>query len=132
MERGVDVTSTATTTQINARIDRALKANGDAALLDAGITPSEAIRALWELALRYKDAPRTLHELLFPASQEELDEAALKRAAALEHAHRGREAVDAARRAYACEASAAVLAEMDDAEVYMEALYERREARWGL
>ena len=126
------MTSTAATTQINARIDRALKANGDAALLDAGITPSEAIRALWELALRYKDAPRTLRELLFPASQEELDEAALRRAAALEHARKGREAIDAARRAYACEASATVLAEISDAEMYAEALYERREARWNL
>ena len=42
--------STATTTQINVRIDRALKSSGDAALSDAGITPSEAIRAVWELA----------------------------------------------------------------------------------
>ena len=43
------VTPTANS-QMNVRIDRALKERGDAALLAAGFSPTEAIRALWHLA----------------------------------------------------------------------------------
>ena len=45
-----------TTTQLNARIDKNLKASGDAALALIGLTPSQAVRALWKKAsLRGKD-----------------------------------------------------------------------------
>ncbi len=56
----------AATSQINARINSALKKNGDASLANAGFSPSQAIRALWELAERYADKPDTLRELLLP------------------------------------------------------------------
>ena len=39
-----------TMTQLNVRMPRALKDAGDAALASVGVSPSEAIRALWERA----------------------------------------------------------------------------------
>ena len=49
----------ATTTQMNIRIDPALKAAGDAALAEIGFSPTEAVRALWTcVARRGKDAAR--------------------------------------------------------------------------
>ena len=38
--------------QMNVRIDGALKASGDSAFLEIGITPSEAVRRLWGFASR--------------------------------------------------------------------------------
>ena len=49
--------------QMNVRIDESLKANGDRAFADLGLTPSHAVRALWEYASRNagdKEALRTL------------------------------------------------------------------------
>ncbi len=57
---------TAATTQINARIKTDLKIKGDKGLLAAGINPSQAIRGIWELAARYKDAPEKLKSVLVP------------------------------------------------------------------
>ena len=50
--------------QMNTRIDRTLKREGDAALAAAGFTPSQAVRALWEIAVRMRDRPRDLAVLL--------------------------------------------------------------------
>ena len=65
--------------QINARIDAGQKSAGDAALASAGISPSEAVRALWGLAVRYSGEPGKLSAVLFPDREEqarqELDEA---------------------------------------------------------
>ncbi len=55
-----------TLSQINARIDAQQKAAGDAALAAAGISPSEAVRALWDLAVRYSHEPGKLAAVLFP------------------------------------------------------------------
>lgn len=52
--------------QINARIDPELKARGDAALAAAGYTPTQAIRALWELAARHADDPAVVVAALEP------------------------------------------------------------------
>lgn len=128
------MTSTATTTQINVRIDRALKSSGDAALLDAGITPSEAIRAVWELAVRLRDSPQALRAILFPCSAEEAGEEARRRAAVAASARAGQEIVPTARRAMGIleETCRAVSASSDDDELYGEALYDRYGARWSL
>ena len=42
---------TTTAAQINVRLDADLKRSGDAALSRAGMTPSQAVRALWQLEL---------------------------------------------------------------------------------
>lgn len=65
-DRGVPMAGSATLSQINARIDAGQKTAGDAALASAGISPSEAIRALWGLAVRYAGEPGKLSAVLFP------------------------------------------------------------------
>jgi len=58
-----------TTVQLNARIDGELKASGDAALAIIGLSPSQAVRALWQKAsLRGKDLEEVA-ELLAPSKQ---------------------------------------------------------------
>ena len=49
-KRGRPKTRTEPTAQVNVRMDASLKAAGDEGLARAGITPSEAVRALWEAA----------------------------------------------------------------------------------
>lgn len=48
---------TTTAAQINVRLDADLKRSGDAALSRAGMTPSQAVRALWQLAASLPIAP---------------------------------------------------------------------------
>lgn len=43
--------------QLNTRIDKELKRNGDAVFARHGLTPSEAVRALWEYAAKNQDLP---------------------------------------------------------------------------
>lgn len=52
--------------QINVRLDADLKRSGDAALSSAGITPSQAVRALWQLAASLADRPGALQDILSP------------------------------------------------------------------
>ena len=63
--------STTITSQVNARMDADLKRSGDAAMTAAGLTPSQAIRALWSLASRLADKPGKLRETLFPEEHAE-------------------------------------------------------------
>lgn len=58
------------TAQINARLNPALKQRGDEALSGAGLSPSQAIRALWELAARNTDNPEAIRRALFPERAE--------------------------------------------------------------
>lgn len=58
------------TAQINARLNPALKQCGDEALSGAGLSPSQAIRALWELAARNADNPEAIQRALFPERAE--------------------------------------------------------------
>lgn len=53
-------------TQINVRIDSQLKAEGDSALAAAGITPTQAVRAVWTIAAKNAGTPKKLHATLFP------------------------------------------------------------------
>lgn len=55
-----------TTSQVNARLDAALKARGDRALSQAGLTPTQAVRDVWELAVRYSSEPEKLLAILEP------------------------------------------------------------------
>lgn len=124
--------STATTTQINVRIDRELKAQGDAALLAAGLSPSEAIRALWELAVRLQETPGALRAALFPATAEEDVGATRRRLEAVAHAQDGQSIIANARFAarISAEAVAAVGAMADD-NLYTEALYGQYGEGWS-
>lgn len=67
-ERGVaTVAANASgTAQINVRIDADLKGRGDAALAAAGLTPSRAVRALWELAESHAAEPESILRAIMP------------------------------------------------------------------
>ena len=53
-----------TLAQINARIDANLKVSGDAALAEAGLTPTKAIRAMWGRFSSLADQPEKIKELV--------------------------------------------------------------------
>ena len=55
--------------QLNARIDRELKAAGDSALSLIGLSPSQAVRALWEKAARRGKDLEEVAQLLSPSAQ---------------------------------------------------------------
>lgn len=69
--------------QINVRLDANLKRTGDAALSSAGMTPSQAVRALWQLAASLADRPGALQDILSPdrarAEQREREKAAKRK-----------------------------------------------------
>lgn len=50
--------------QLNTRIEKELKHAGDAALKEAGYTPSQAIRALWKKVANSSDNPEAIRKLL--------------------------------------------------------------------
>ena len=78
------------TAQINARIEPELKASGDAALAAAGLSPTQAIRALWELAARNADDPSTIETTLFPErTHQQMEAAQARRAGRMAAARRG-------------------------------------------
>lgn len=52
------------TVQMNTRLERRLKQEGDYALRLAGYSPSEAVRALWRLAVSLHDDPSALRSAL--------------------------------------------------------------------
>ncbi len=51
-------------TQMNIRLDAALKENGDMVFSQAGYTPTQAVRLLWEFAQRNVGKPEQMRELL--------------------------------------------------------------------
>lgn len=65
-DNALGATDLSPTSQVNARIDAGLKRRGDAGLRAAGLTPTKAVRAVWELAARYKDDPQQLLDALYP------------------------------------------------------------------
>lgn len=61
---------TTQTTQMNTRIGVRLKERGDKALARAGYTPSRAVRALYEFAVRHEHDPETIAALLSDEHEE--------------------------------------------------------------
>ena len=47
-------------TQLNTRIERALKRDGDEALARAGLSTSKAVRLLWQFAANHRDDPQAV------------------------------------------------------------------------
>lgn len=52
-----------TATQMNTRIDAALKSAGDLAIREGGSTPSEVVRAVWEYIVRNRHKPQVIQSL---------------------------------------------------------------------
>lgn len=59
----------AATTQLNARLDCDLKASGDEALLLIGLSPTQAVRALWEKAAKRGNDLEQVAALLSPEAR---------------------------------------------------------------
>ena len=65
--------------QINVRLDRELKESGDRELELLGVTPSQAVRALWEKLARGGQDAAAVRELLFEQETKQEMSAAQKR-----------------------------------------------------
>ena len=65
------LSGTSLSTQMNTRIERALKAQGDTVLERHGITPSQAIRSLWEYLAGHDDIPEYMKAQRQVAAEEE-------------------------------------------------------------
>lgn len=63
---------------MNARIGRRLKSAGDTVLKRLGISPSTAVRGLWEYVVDHQDDAAAIQEILVPASAAPSDEAQRK------------------------------------------------------
>ena len=74
--------------QVNARIDADLKATGDARAA-AGLTPTQAVRMLWSLAVRYQGEPEKLREALDPDAAEPTPDELAERQRKVEAVRRG-------------------------------------------
>ena len=57
-------------TQMNIRIDEFLKARGDAAFANMGMTPTDVVRAVWEYAASHDDVPAILQAALSSPSKD--------------------------------------------------------------
>ena len=66
--------------QMNTRISRSLKERGDAALEKAGMTPSQAVRKLWDFAARNSHNPQIIQSLFDTEDEAEKREAEEERA----------------------------------------------------
>lgn len=50
------------TVQMNTRLGRAAKTGGDAVLAQHGLSPSQAVRALWDYLCKHQDLPSFMRE----------------------------------------------------------------------
>lgn len=82
-----------TLAQINARIDSNLKVSGDAALAEAGLTPTKAIRSMWGLFSSLADQPDKIRELVSGQQPEPSSAACAKRDRKLALAREGSQIV---------------------------------------
>lgn len=99
------------TAQVNARIDPVLKRRGDEGLAEAGLTPTEGVRALYELAARCAGRPESLLTALFPdAADEKARAAEAERARKLALVRKGATLIDDACAAYGLAAASPVAA----------------------
>ena len=68
-------------TQMNLRIDAQIKEQGDAALEQAGYSPTQAVRTIWEYAALHAHDPQAVRSLLQQAEAEGVSERNARRAA---------------------------------------------------
>lgn len=112
--------------QMNIRIDSTLKAEGDSVFASLGMSPSEAVRALYEAAVRYRYDSTTLQSFLTGKASEEAVESFAENPK-LKLAEEGRKIVERGRRELGIseEAMQRVWATTTDEELLEQAMYER-------
>ena len=114
------------TQQMNIRIDPALKAEGDSVFESLGWSPSQAVRALYETAVRHRYDAATLRSFLTGSEGEENSGAAAENPK-LKAVEEGRKAVDRAIKELGIseEAMRRVWTTTTDKELLQQARYER-------
>lgn len=80
---GTTVASQARQTQMNTRIDSALKEAGDAVLARLGYSPSAAVRGLWRFVVDHQDDAAAVREVLEPNASAGLSDEVARKAAAI-------------------------------------------------
>lgn len=118
--------------QMNMRIDAALKAGGDAALAQAGYTPSAAVRALWEFAAAHAAAPQEISALLESAGASAKDTASNRAAHRLALVDEGPRAIASFKRRFNVSAPVALDKYEDYDDLLFDALTERMRERGTL
>ena len=91
-----------TTVQMNSRIDGALKQQGDRVIASLGLTPSQAVRALWGFIAEHGKLPEQMAEQLHGVAGGASDDAVATRLAALERGRRLCAGLTASRPELAC------------------------------
>ena len=119
--------SPAKTVQMNVRIDEDLKKAGDIAFARIGLTPSQAVRLLWDYAARHANDPQTCSQLIEMLDEEPPDNSTSnEREQRLESLRKGWDLIDDFRREHNLTCT---LPEDDDERMaYYEQL--REEAMW--
>ena len=70
-------------TQMNTRIDAALKEAGDAVLARFGYSPSAAVRGLWQFVVDHQDDAASVREVIEPGVATALSDEAARKASAM-------------------------------------------------
>ena len=118
--------------QMNVRMDSALKASGDAALAQAGYTPSAAVRALWAFAATHATAPQEITSLLNSAESAAKDEADNRAAHRLALVEKGPRAIASFMHHFNAGVPVACNGYEADDDLLFEALTERMRERGAL
>ena len=70
-------------TQMNTRIDAALKEAGDAVLARLGYSPSAAVRGLWQFVVDHQDDATSVREVIEPGAAGAFSDEAARKASAI-------------------------------------------------
>lgn len=70
-------------TQMNTRIDAALKEAGDAVLARFGYSPSAAVRGLWQFVVDHQDDAASVRKVIAPDAAGALSDEAARKASAI-------------------------------------------------
>lgn len=80
---GTTAASQARQTQMNTRIDAALKEAGDAVLARLGYSPSAAVRGLWQFVVDHQDDAASVRKVIAPDAATALSDEAARKASAI-------------------------------------------------
>ena len=80
---GTTAASQARQTQMNTRIDIALKEAGDAVLARLGYSPSAAVRGLWQFVVDHQDDAASVRKVIAPDAVTALSDETARKASAI-------------------------------------------------
>ena len=80
---GTTAASQVRQTQMNTRIDMALKEAGDAVLARLGYSPSAAVRGLWQFVVDHQDDAASVRKVIEPGVASALSDESARKASAI-------------------------------------------------